>query len=1352
MNQNDLKTIHDKNIYNMENNMNYTKLSKIAGVEFKENERILAENFQYTKDGEVKKSFRYKLFKSQDRMIKFIDNHKWGNHFEVLNKDITKFYYDLDHLNNDNGYTQEELKTLINDFIMKLNLFFNINITKKDLLIYSRREKDTNLIFSVHIILPKFKVHKRLNERFINLLLNTELFDNSIYGKNRNFCLPFNTKLKDTHENREFIPRNSTTEKAKTQDYLCSITDGTEEARLSEVMNCLDDLVSQVENSFTPEELNTINRLNQPSKDDPNNIKVNQYNIVFEILENLPTHFFTSNKKLWKQIINYLYVFDIEIDDLLRISAERSNGLYTHEKNIEWVEKIKKRDIDGGRNWYNFIQRVIIPLNQEYNKKFYFEAKNSWDTKHVREWLSGETDIPLNELSIIFNNKKPTDGTLYLQLNDRYTFYVKAMDLLDITENTTSNYWVDCYYQSNLTTDIKFNSNEEIKTELIKWFEYPDKKLFNINGKWGCGKTHIFIKTIIRLAMKMGIKVLLLTENNCLNASVYYQLQEEFKDTQTSIETHLDLVGKSGKKFNQSTAITISSLESIKRTGDNQYGLIILDEFESILNHYESDTFKYTTPYDSLTIVKEKLLGSNKILTLDADLSEERLKPIYKSLGINEDLKIYYSNNNKWKDYDIEIILKQNEMRNMIQTDISENKKLTLAFLSKKEAEAQNRVLRDAYPDKNILCIWSGLWEFNGVKLEMDEQDTIKKNIEDFIVDNKIDIWIYTPSVKTGLSFNHLTYFDKTYMTCNNKSCVPREAIQMLFRTRNLNCKLITIFLPKLSHISNPPSRERIQSHLIGGVKISILGEEENIHSNKQLFNNDFYKEVITSNKMELFNRNSNFSHSFLHALIIKHQIPVRFIYEEKTTWGQIEETYKDAKKQLKHERVSTLMDTPLLPIKTHKELQEARKNYKFNNDEILKLEKRKLFNESGLSGNTYEFKKYGNRIERTYNRGTETTRDIDGTLTTINTDKSHSVEKNSQLIYEILTQNHPQAQNIYFNNCIGYNTKEEEALNNENIKYIQYQVCKRILNKILPEFYKDGKINMNTQQISVLEFNNRMKNMEDEIKTDYPEYHTITELKDKMDWSKFKATNQNHKKKFYQLVNNLLKIYGMKIITPNNSSRATSKYTITQNTTKIVDMEYIFIHKPRNHNGRATPLIVKDGDELNKHITITKNGKITTNKTKKQKEYCKSVGILDEKPIQLFKRCSSKWAEDGTEWKKIGINTILTSYNSGKDPVVIKTDKVYTDLEEREIASPIKSILNVAINLHYGKYRVKDDVNQELKTQYYYNIRKEIQPNHKETGYLLESDSDDDDMMISQTELDKMNNGIDSDSDDSSE
>lgn len=1347
MNQNHLKTSHDKNIYNMEN-MNYTKLKTIKDVKFKETDSILAENFQYTKDGEIKKSFRYKLFKTQDRMIRYIESHKWGNHFEVLNKDITKFYYDLDHLNNDNGYTKEELKTLINDFIMKLNLFFNININKKDLLIYSRREQDTNLIFSVHIILPKFKVHKRLNERFINLLLNTELFDNSIYTKNRNFCLPYNTKLKDTHIGREFVPRNKTTENAKTQDYLCNITDGIEEARLSEVMNCLDDLVSSVENSFTTEELNIINHLNQPSKDDPNNIKVNQYNIVFELLKNLPNDFFTNNKKLWKQVINYLYIFDIDgIDDILRISAERSNGLYTHEKNIEWVEKIKKRDIDGGRNWYNFIQRVIIPLNQEYNKKFYFEAKNSWDTKQVREWLSGETDIPLNELSIIFNNKQPTDGTLYLQLNDRYTFYIKAMDLLDKTENITSNYWVDCYYQSNLSSNIEFNTNQEIKDDLIEWFDRPNKKLFNINGKWGCGKTHIFIKTLIGLAIEQNIKVLLLTENNCLNLSLYYQFQKDFPNA--SIETHSDLVGKSGKCFNRDTLITISSLESIKRTGDNQYGLVILDEFESILNHYESDTFKYITPYDSLTIVREKLLGSNKILNLDADLSETRLKPIYKSLGIDEDVKIYYSNNNKWKDYDIDIILKQNEMRNMIHEDIIENNRLTLAYLSKREAEAQNKVLRDAFPDKNILCIWSGLWEFNGVKLDMDEQEKIKKNIEKFIVNEKIDIWIYTPSVKTGLSFNHPTHFDKTYMTCNNKSCVPREAIQMLFRTRNLNSTTITIFLPKLSHISNPPSRERIQSHLIGGVKISILGEEENIHSNKQLFNNDFYKEVITSNKMELFNRNANFSHSFLHALIIKHQLQVRFIYEKNQTWGMIEETYKDAKKQLKHERVSTLMDTDLLPIKTHKELQEARKNYKFNNDEILRLEKRRLFNESGISGNTYTFKRYGKYIERTYNRGTETTKDIDGTITTINIDKSHSVEKTCHLIYELLTQNHPQAQNIYFNNCIGYNTKEEEAINNENIKYIQYSVCKRILSKILPEFYtSDGRINMNTQQISVLEFNNRMKKMEEEIRNDYPEYQTITELKDKTDWSKFTATNPNHKKKFYQLVNSLLKVYGMKIITPNNSSRATSKYTITQNLTKIGDMEYIFIHKPRNHNGREVPLIVKDGDELNKHITITKNGKITTNKTKKQREYCKSIGILEEKPIQLWKRCVSKWEIDGNEWKKTGINTILTSYNSEKDPIIVKVEKEWEDLEERECVFPIKDVLNTAFNLHYGKYRVKEDTNQEIKTEYYYNIRKEIQPKQQSVGYLLESDSDDDEYMIPQPELDKLNNGIDSDSD----
>ena len=850
-----------------------------------------------------------------------------------------------------------------------------------------------------------------------------------------------------------------------------------------------------------------------------------------------------------------------------------------------------------------------------------------------------------------------------------------------------------------------------------------------------------------------------------MNASIYTQFKTDFPDA--PIETHIDLVGKTGKKFKKDTLITISSLESIKRTGNNQYGLIILDEFESILNHYESDTFKYTTPYDSLSIVKEKLLGSNKILTLDADLSEERLTPIYKTLGIDEPVKIYYSNNNKWKDYKINIILRQNEMRNMIETDIQENKKLTLAFLSKTDAEAQNKVLRQEFPDKNILCIWSGLWEWNGVKLEVKEQENIKKDIENFIVNNNIDIWIYTPSVKTGLSFNHPTHFDKTYMTCNNTSCVPREAIQMLFRTRNLNQFTITIFLPKLSFMSEEPSRARIQSHLIGGVKISILGEEENIHSNKDLFkNNDFYKEVITSNKLELFNRNSNFSHTFLQSLIIKHQIPIKFIYEEKTTWGSIEEAYKEAKKQLKHEKVSNLMEVDLLPIKSHKELQEARKNYQYNNEDVLKLQKRTLFNESGISGNTYEFTKYGNYIERYYNRGTETTKDEDGNITTIKIDKSHQVEKNSHLLYDILTQNHQEPKNIYFNNCIGRNTQIEEAINNENIKYIHYAVCKRILTKILPEFYtKDGDINLNTHRIPVLEFNNRMKEMEEEIKKDYNQYQIIKELKDKMDWSKFKASNSSHKKIFYHLINNLVKTYGMKIITPKNSGRKNSKYCITRNTTKIGELEYIFIHKSKNHNGRKQPIIIQDdkfiitdnekrtdfiSDNHNKYMTISSTGVIMINKTKKQKEYCKNMGILDDTPIQLYQKTSSKWEKDGEEWKKNGVNKTLTTNNNFID---IET-KIWENKEERESERSIKSLVEVGMNNFYSQYRIKKAHNPVLKKKYYFNIRKEIQPTYKKNekimGYAMESDSEDDEIQeISEKQKKNLNNGVELDTDD---
>ena len=376
------------------------------------------------------------------------------------------------------------------------------------------------------------------------------------------------------------------------------------------------------------------------------------------------------------------------------------------------------------------------------------------------------------------------------------------------------------------------------------------------------------------------------------------------------------------------------------------------------------------------------------------------------------------------------------------------------------------------------------------------------------------------------------------------------------------------------------------------------------------------------------------------------------------------------------------LMDCELLPYKSYDEIQAEKKDYKYTEEESLQFTKRKLFN-------SLNHKKY---------MGTETTKDEDGTITTKTIDRGHIIE-NISILYEMLLQNHIEPHNINFNNNIAVNEKKELAINSKNNQYIHYQTYKRILTKIIPEFYnEDGTINLNTQYLPVLEFYKRMNEMTEEIKSDYDEYDKILNVKTKMDWTKFNPKTTNHKKQFYQLINTIVKKYGMVIQAPHNQ-RATSKYKITRNAVKINnDISLIIIHKQSNHDPKPlNPIIINENDEFIKYISEGKS-KITTNKTKKQKDYCKKIGITDENPIPLYKYTSSKWKKDGEEWKITGKTHKYTDYKSRQ--VVIDSDDI--DYEDENTRKRFKDYVNFAFMMFYTKYRIRENENKMKKNVCY--------------------------------------------------
>ena len=361
------------------------------------------------------------------------------------------------------------------------------------------------------------------------------------------------------------------------------------------------------------------------------------------------------------------------------------------------------------------------------------------------------------------------------------------------------NYWIDVVYSNKIVNDINdYKSIVEIGKTCLSWIDTTDDKIININAKWSSGKTYHILSSLLLKVIGMGWRVLIISENNILNRSMKTDVVELLKDFGDDIvENHINI-----DKFKESHKVCITSTESLAKVNGTRFDLVINDEYESICNHYESNTHKYTTAYECLTVWENKMKISKKIINLDADLSMSRILPLYKTLGLLKDKtskspskidktskspskidktkspsinvsstpKIIYCGDNKWIDYKFNIYLKECEFLNNIISDIKLGKRLCIASLCKSKAVILYEMLLKLNVKINILCVWSEICKFNDT--DIIDTESLKDNIEKYIICNNIDILIYSPTIKTGLSINEENYFDKTYMIANTRGSV----------------------------------------------------------------------------------------------------------------------------------------------------------------------------------------------------------------------------------------------------------------------------------------------------------------------------------------------------------------------------------------------------------------------------------------------------------------------------------------------------------------------------------------------------------------------------------------------------
>jgi len=445
------------------------------------------------------------------------------------------------------------------------------------------------------------------------------------------------------------------------------------------------------------------------------------------------------------------------------------------------------------------------------------------------------------------------ESIYYMAKSDNIKLYNEITSQILKESNIDSLFDISKYPQLKINKKYllnKDNTDDTIYNYINDW-QTKDIKTLNIKSKYGSGKTQL-LKQI--LTNYNPARVLWITYRQTLTDNIY----DEFK--KFGFRSYLDNITTADRQILQLESIHKLYLNDDNDDNDEfndddeytithpKYDLIILDEVESILNHFNSTTFKKHSGeeiYDKLfNIIK----AAGKLITLDGDLNNRALK--YASnfgemLTINNE---YNVNERKFNFIGDEEYFKISLLSD-IDKALKENKKIALCSMSKNETIKYNNILLEHNKDLKILTI----------NADSDDEDKKKlKNIMKEII--KYDVFIYSPSIEAGVNIDAVNMFNNLYCIVCGGSTSPRSFLQMTARIRHLNNNNIKILNNALKNNNcfNYWEYDEIKNMLKNSHKLkmqSTLHQENNKTYEK--FKLTPYSETYIYNKLEKLNNNS---------------------------------------------------------------------------------------------------------------------------------------------------------------------------------------------------------------------------------------------------------------------------------------------------------------------------------------------------------------------------------------------------------------------------------------------------------------------------------------------------------------
>lgn len=500
------------------------------------------------------------------------------------------------------------------------------------------------------------------------------------------------------------------------------------------------------------------------------------------------------------------------------------NNMAINEETLQkYLDILNIKRADKYNDW---ISIGMIIFNCQPNLKG-FNLWDKWSSKSpyycgrdlcVYKWNSFKfTTLGIGTLKFYARNDNP-------ELYDSYTYNIeeKAFDTVKFNLNYL------------LSENEKINDKKTIVTENIcKWID-SDIKTLAIKSTYNTGKTCL-CKKIIKNYSKQFKKILFVSYRQTLA----HELHGSFGEL--NVQNYLQ-----GNFQSERLICSVESLHKIIESNYafdddieiNSYDLVVLDEIESILNHFESSTID--NKEDTFNLLTAIIHNSNKVLALDGDFhnrSYEYIKDIGSSIILENEIQ---KNKKHYKfTYNKTFYDKQ------IDDDLKNGKNIIIVSMSSSIADGYKQMYGEKY--KTVLH----------TSKTNDKLKEKIKNVNSFWI--LYQLIIYSPQLESGVSFDR-EHIDRIYVVLSSKSTSSRGLLQMIGRCRKVRDDNILVYL------NSVPYKTKANFYAYNEVKEYVIEMftqylskkiKLNKETNKKVYKYDLtlYSKIMIHNIVEKMNK-----------------------------------------------------------------------------------------------------------------------------------------------------------------------------------------------------------------------------------------------------------------------------------------------------------------------------------------------------------------------------------------------------------------------------------------------------------------------------------------------------------------